>query len=78
MEDANWLVDPSRRGTLTGAAADVTEADKQVLRALGDKLATIAARPGHAETASKWRDMNGLKHVKPMVWIDRFPGTKWT
>ena len=73
MEDANWLVDPSRRGTLTGAPAEVTEADKKVLRDLGERLAAIAALPGHAETASNWRAMNGLKHVKPMVWIDEVP-----
>ena len=73
MEDANWLVDPSRRGTLTGTRAEVTEADKKVLRHLGERLAAIAALPGHAETASSWRAMNGLKHVKPMVWIDEVP-----
>jgi hypothetical protein len=73
VEDANWLVDPSRRGTLTGTRAEVTEADKKVLRHLGERLAAIAALPGHAETASSWRDMNGLKSVKPMVWIDEVP-----
>ncbi|MGD0876397.1 MAG: hypothetical protein ABSA14_15650, partial [Acidimicrobiales bacterium] len=73
MEDANWLVDPSRRGTATGVGADITEPDKKVLRTLGEKLATIAALPVHAETASQWRAMNSLKHVKPMVWIDEVP-----
>jgi len=73
MEDANWLVDPSRRGTMTGSRAEVTEADKKVLRSLGERLAEIAALPRHAETASSWRAMNGLKHVKPMVWIDEVP-----
>jgi hypothetical protein len=73
MQDANWLVDPSRRGTLTGVGAEVTEVDKQVLRALGERLATIAALPVHAETAPRWRAMNALRHVKPMVWIDEVP-----
>src|ERR1019366_5456946 len=73
MQDANWLVDPSRRGTLTGVGAEVTEPDKQVLRALGERLATIAALPVHAETASRWSAMNALRHVKPMVWSDEVP-----
>ena len=73
MQDANWLVDPERRGTMTGTRAEVTAADKKVLRGLGERLAAVAALPGHAETASSWRAMNGLKHVKPMVWIDEVP-----
>ncbi|MGD0441760.1 MAG: hypothetical protein ABSB52_14180, partial [Acidimicrobiales bacterium] len=58
---------------MTGSRAEVTEADKKVLRSLGERLAEIAALPRHAETASSWRAMNGLKHVKPMVWIDEVP-----
>ncbi|MGO9963599.1 MAG: hypothetical protein ACLPUG_09265, partial [Acidimicrobiales bacterium] len=54
---------------MTGARAEVTEADKKVLRGLGERLADVAALAGHAETAASWRAMNGLKHVKPMVWI---------
>jgi len=73
MQDSNWLVDPSRRGTLTGVGTEATETDKQVLRSLGEKLAAVAALPVQAETASKWRAMNGLRHVKPMVWIDEVP-----
>jgi hypothetical protein len=75
MEDANWLVDPERRGTFKTDTADITEPDKMVLRTLGEKLATIAALPVHAETASQWRAMNSLKHVKPMVytWTEQVP-----
>ena len=75
MQAANWLVDPSRRGTLTGVGAEVTEVDKQVLRALGERLATIAALPVHAETASRWSAMNALRHVKPMIytWTEQIP-----
>ncbi|MGA2806034.1 MAG: hypothetical protein ABSF89_16870, partial [Acidimicrobiales bacterium] len=54
---------------MTGTRAEVTAADKKVLRGLGERLAAVAALPGHAGTASSWRAMNGLKHVKPMVWI---------
>jgi len=72
MVDANWLVDPSRRGTATGVE-QIYRARQEGLRTLGEKLATIAALPVHAETASQWRAMNSLKHVKPMVWIDEVP-----
>jgi hypothetical protein len=58
---------------MTGARAEVTEADKKVLRGLGERLADVAALARHAETAASWRAMNGLKHVKPMVWIDEVP-----
>ena len=61
MEDANWLVDPDRRRTRRVTRADITESDKQVLRTLGEKLATIAALPVQAETASQWRALNGLR-----------------
>ena len=80
MQDTNWLVDPERKGTMTDTHAEVSEADKKVLRGLGGRLADVAALAEHAETASNWRAMNGLKHVKPMVWIwtDRSRGTRWT
>jgi hypothetical protein len=52
MQDANWLVDPSRRGTLTGLGAEATGPDTQVLCNLGEKLATVASLPVQAETVS--------------------------
>ena len=73
MQDSNWLVDPSRRGTLDGYPRRGHRSRQEVLRILGERLAAIAALPVHAETASSWRAMNGLKHVKPMVWIDEVP-----
>ena len=75
MEDANWLVDPERRSTLSGAAANVTESDKQILRTLGEKLATVAALPVHAETASRWRALNGMRSSRPLVytWTEQIP-----
>jgi len=53
MPNANWLVDPSRKGTLTGDVTEVTEHDRKVLHALGERLADIAALPVHAETAAR-------------------------
>ncbi len=73
MQDTNWLVDPARRGAVTGGGAEVTEADKKTLRALGERLAALAALPVQDETADKWRALNGLRQVKPMVWIDEVP-----
>ena len=73
MQDTNWLVDPARRGALTGAEAEVTPADRDVLRHLGQRLAGIAALAVQDETADMWRALNGLKRVKPMVWIDEVP-----
>ena len=75
MPDTNWLVDPGRRGTLAAGAAGVSRSDQQTLRALGQRLAEIAALPVQAETAARWRALNGLGRVKPMVWIwtDQIP-----
>ncbi len=69
MHDANWLTDPERKGSPSISDVEVTDADIQVLRGLGERLAAIASLPSHAATASRWRDLNALKPVKPMVWI---------
>lgn len=73
MQGANWLVDPSRKGTFTGVAMEVTEADRKLLRTLAERLAEIAALRVHAEKASGWRAVNALESVRPMVWIDEVP-----
>ncbi len=71
----DWLVDPARRTTLVLPGTGVTGHDKRVLRTLGERLAAIAALPVQAETASKWRALNGLKQVRPLVniWTDQIP-----
>jgi hypothetical protein len=58
---------------VTGGGAEVTEPDKRILRNLGQRLAAFAALTVQDETADKWRALNGLKQVKPMVWIDEVP-----
>ena len=73
MLEEDLFADPERTRSWMGGEIDVTEHDKKVLRTLGERLAAIAALPVHAETASSWRAMNGLKHVKPMVWINEVP-----
>jgi hypothetical protein len=67
------LVDPSRKGPLTGVVTEVTDAAKKLLRSLGERPAIISAIAVHANKASMWGDSNGLKPVKPMVWIDKVP-----
>ncbi len=54
-------------------SADVSAGDRTVLRDLGEQLAEIAALPVHAERAAMWRDLNGLKRVRPLVWINEVP-----
>jgi hypothetical protein len=52
---------------------EVSDADKKILRALGERLAAIAALPVQTETAANWRVLNRLGQVKPMVWINEIP-----
>lgn len=47
--------------------------DKSILRALAEKVAEIAALPVHQQKADLWRRLNGLKKVRPLVWINEFP-----
>ena len=44
--------------------------DKDILRRLASELAEIAALPVQREKARLWRDLNDLKSVRPMVWIN--------
>ncbi len=73
MQDTNWLVDPARRGAVASGEMEVTASDKRALHDLGQRLATIAALPVQDKTADMWRALNGLRQVKPMVWIDEVP-----
>jgi hypothetical protein len=56
-----------------GPGTEFSEAEKQVLRSLGGRIAEIASRPQQAETASNWSALNGLHPVKPMIWIQEPP-----
>jgi hypothetical protein len=73
MDQQDWFLDPELRTSWMDGEIEVTESDKRVLRTLGERLATIAALPVQAETASKWCTLNGLRQVKPMVWINDIP-----
>ena len=51
----------------------VSEKDRSLLRNLAGQVAEIAALPGHAQTADRWRRLNNLEPVRPMVWINEIP-----
>ncbi|MFA5468257.1 MAG: hypothetical protein WC224_04275 [Sphaerochaetaceae bacterium] len=55
------------------ASIDLKDAEKTVLRQLGEEIAKIAALPDHQEKAELWRDLNDLKSKRPMVWINEIP-----
>ena len=48
-------------------------ADREILRELGRRKFEIGNLPIQKETAGLWRKLNGLKPVRPLVWIDQVP-----
>ncbi len=51
----------------------INDRDKGILRELGKQVAEIAALPVQQETISRWKALNGLRPVRPMVMIDQLP-----
>ena len=51
----------------------LSQADRDVLRALASELAAGAALPVHAEKARLWQKLNDLQSERPMVWINEIP-----
>jgi hypothetical protein len=49
----------------------VSRQDRNVLRELARQVAEIASLPVQQETISRWKALNGLKPVRPMVMIDQ-------
>jgi len=49
---------------------NLTQADKDILRALASEVAEIAALQVHNEKATLWTRLNDLESVRPMVWIN--------
>jgi len=47
--------------------------DTEILRVLGEQLTRIAQLPVQNEKKAMWRDLNGLRSVRPMVCIDQLP-----
>jgi hypothetical protein len=47
--------------------------DRETLRTLAAKVAEVAALPAQQETISRWKALNRLQPVRPMVAIDQIP-----
>ena len=52
---------------------DIPKEDKKILQELGKEVAEISAMPIHKENAERWRQLNGLERVKPLIWINEIP-----
>ncbi len=52
---------------------EVSEHDRDILRALASDLAEAAADPVNAERARLWQKLNDLESERPMVWINEIP-----
>lgn len=48
----------------------ITNKDKKILRELAKRKAEIAELPTHIEKINMWKDLNSLKEVRPLVWIN--------
>jgi len=68
------LHDPSHKeAPPVEAEIILKEAEKEVLRTLGVRIAEISSEPVNSSRAGLWKDLNDLKSKKPMVWINEIP-----
>jgi len=68
------LHDPSHKILLPEAKEILlTQHETEVLRRLGEQIATIASLPVHKEKELLWQKMNDLNSQRPMVWINEIP-----
>lgn len=51
----------------------ITSRDRQILRELARRKHDIGVLPVQQEKAQLWRDLNGLRSRRPMVWINEIP-----
>jgi hypothetical protein len=56
--------------TQLDAALDLPPGDVAVLRELACRYAEIAALPEQAERKARWRDVNGLRGGRPLLWVN--------
>jgi len=47
--------------------------DVETVRSLAERLAEVAALPIQETNRRMWRDLNSLRPVRPMVWINELP-----
>ena len=50
-----------------------TKKDKRILRKLAEQKAEIAILPIHKKKIEMWKNLNDLREVRPMVWINEIP-----
>ena len=61
------------RNSSDAARIDMPGGDRDVLRALGEQIAEIAALPRQESSKEMWRRLNSLDMVKPMILIYQIP-----
>ena len=54
-------------------AASLSRDDLGVLRGLAREVADIAALPAQSDATARWKALNGLRPVRPLVLIDEIP-----
>ena len=52
---------------------NLEESEKTVLRRLGEEIAKISSSPLQKEKTHLWTNLNDLKSIRPMVWINEIP-----
>lgn len=68
------LHDPSHKPVMPVSREIVLEQDeREVLRALAQKLAGYASEPVNKVRAEEWRKLNDLEPTRPLVWINEIP-----
>ncbi len=51
----------------------LSQQDKDILRRLGEEIATYGSKKDNSEKAKLWTDLNDLNAKRPMVWINEIP-----
>lgn len=51
----------------------ISNKDKKILKELAKRKSEIAELPIHKEKIKMWKDLNSLKEVRPLVWINEIP-----
>lgn len=51
----------------------ISNKDKKILKELAKRKSEIAGLPIHKDKIKMWKDLNSLKKVRPLVWINDIP-----
>jgi len=52
---------------------EISPNDKSILRKLASRVAEIADMSIYVQTINQWKNLNGLKKNRPLVWINEIP-----